>query len=149
MSAVLPSLSPELVAGQRAALGHGVQLGPDDLLVADPGADAAVGAGLDVLPAHHAGVVDQALSDPSASLTSPQTFHSCACRTLPASTEYAWALIFSSRSAMSFRSMSDTCGRWPLPQQTWKRIWSSGRPASAWLMISTQNSRYFRYCSTV
>src|SRR5215469_5633034 len=63
MSAVLPSLSPELVAGQRAALGHGAQLGPDDLLVADAGADATVGAGLDVLFANDAGVIDQPLGD--------------------------------------------------------------------------------------
>src|SRR5215469_4016279 len=63
MSAVLPSLSPELVAGQRATLSHRAQLGPDDLLVADPGADAAVGAGLDVLFANHAGVVDQPLGN--------------------------------------------------------------------------------------
>ena len=49
---------------------------------------------------------------------------------------------------MYLSSMSLTCGRWPLPQQMWKRIWSSGRPSSAWLMTSTQNSRYLRYSST-
>ena len=30
---------------------------------------------------------------------------------------------------MYFSSMSLTCGRWPLPQQLWKRTSSSGRPS--------------------
>jgi hypothetical protein len=45
------------------------------------------------------------------------------------------ALIFMARSAMYFSSMSVTCGRWPLPQQKWKRICSSGMPSVEWLMI--------------
>src|SRR5215472_2898022 len=68
MSLVLPLLSPELLAGQFAALRHGAELGPDDLLVTNPGADAAVGAGLDVLLADHAGVVDQPLRHQAGSL---------------------------------------------------------------------------------
>src|SRR5215468_8143199 len=68
MSAVLPSSSPELLAGQLAALGHGAQLGPDDFLVADSRADAAIGTGLNVFPADHAGVVDQPLGDKAGSL---------------------------------------------------------------------------------
>src|SRR3954447_4920031 len=57
------SLTPQLLAGQLAAQRHRPQLGPHDFLVADPRPDAAVGAGLDVLPADHAGVVDQPLGD--------------------------------------------------------------------------------------
>src|SRR5215813_2894901 len=63
MSVVLPSLSPEVLTGQLTALGHGAQFGPDDLLVADPRTDAAVGACLNVFLADDAGVVNQSLGD--------------------------------------------------------------------------------------
>ena len=48
---------------------------------------------------------------------------------------------------MYFSSMSLTCGRWPLPQQVWKRTCSVGMPRRAWLMISTLLARKLRYCS--
>src|SRR5271165_7497097 len=53
------TLLPQALAGQGRALGHGGELRPDDLGMADARPDAAVGPGLHVLPAHDAGEVHQ------------------------------------------------------------------------------------------
>src|SRR5689334_4365771 len=54
-----PLLLPQPLAGQGCSLGHGGELRPDDLGMADPRPDAAVGPRLHVLPAYHAGEIHQ------------------------------------------------------------------------------------------
>src|SRR5712691_3953267 len=58
---IVRQLPPERLACQAGTFGQSLQLGPDDLLVADPRADAAVSAGLDVLASYQPGVPHQAL----------------------------------------------------------------------------------------
>ena len=52
-------LLPQPLAGQGCSLGHGGELRPDDLGMADARPDAAVGPRLHVLPAHDAGEIQQ------------------------------------------------------------------------------------------
>src|SRR5579859_849272 len=55
--------APQRGRGAPGAFGHGGEFGPDDLLVADARADAAVGAAGDVFLTHDSGVPQQSLLD--------------------------------------------------------------------------------------
>ena len=61
------SIAPELFCRQPSALGHRRQFGPHhvgiDRGLADPGAEAAIAAGDDVVPADEVGVASNALRD--------------------------------------------------------------------------------------
>src|SRR5439155_15444431 len=61
--ATLPLSLPQFFARDARAFGHGFELGPGDLWIADARTEAAVGAGHDVFATDDLGVADQSVGD--------------------------------------------------------------------------------------
>src|ERR1700719_3835674 len=55
-------LSPELLRGEAGAFGEAAQFGPGEVGM-DPAAEAAIGAGDDILAADHLGIAQDAIGD--------------------------------------------------------------------------------------